>query len=130
MDAQKTKQKITELARAKGLTNQQLADLSGIPVSTVAAIRSPNSPRTPSYDTALRLLSALDADIPEELREKEEMPMTEMLNALITLYERTIKTKNIWIIALTAMLFLLVATVIGILIYDITHPYIGWFQYS
>ena len=141
MDGLELKNQIIEKAAAKGWTNQRLADESGVPVSTVAAIRSKNNVRVPNLDTAMRLMDALTK---EEILEAEELENewsdtmqqtnpnnltpVEISHSLINLYERTIRNKDVWILVLAIMLAVLVLGVMGILVYDITHPDIGWFQ--
>lgn len=141
MDAFELKNQIIEKSAAKGWTNQKLADESGVPVSTVAAIRSRNSARVPSLDTAMRLMDALTRDdIPEaeetQIERSDSMQQTnpnnltpvEISRSLINLYERTIRNKDTWILVLVIMLAVMIMGVMGILVYDITHPNIGWFQ--
>ena len=67
------KNEIIRKASEQGWTNQQLADASGVPVSTVAAIRSKTNARMPSYDTALKLLEALEQDDQQQCREETGM---------------------------------------------------------
>ena len=114
------------------MTNQQLSDLSDVPLGTVAGITSRHNSRTPSYATAQRLMKALGQEIliPETESEEtmEKLNAVEITHALINLYERTIKSKDKWIIVLAAFLAIMVLFIMGVLIYDITHPNIGWFQ--
>lgn len=127
------KNEIIRKASEQGWTNQQLADASGVPVSTVAAIRSKTNARLPSYDTALRLMEALDK---EEDRENngEELDMgkpegnerTELRGIIIDVYDRAIRDKNRLIAVLLAIILLLMSVIILFTAYDIMHAGIGW----
>ena len=134
MDAIQLKNEIISMAAAKGLTNQQLADLSGVPLSTVAAIRSRNNGRVPSIDTATRLMDALsqlsDEEGAEPMPNPGNLTVSEVSHSLIELYEKTIADKNRWLKILAICLAAVVLFVFAILLYDITHPSIGWFQYQ
>lgn len=79
------KYEIIRLKNEKGCTNQQLADLSGVPLGTVAGITSKNNARTPSYATAVRLMQALGQNVPMETLSEE--PMKEDVEMELALYK-------------------------------------------
>ena len=127
------KNEIIRKASDKGWTNQQLADASGVPVSTVAAIRSKTNARLPSYDTALRLLEALDKE-EDHNNNGEELDMdktegkerTELRGIIIDVYDRAIRDKNRLIAVLLAIILLLMSVIILFTAYDIMHAGIVW----
>ena len=136
MDAFELKNQIIEKSSAKGWTNQQLADKSGVPLSTVAAIRSKNNTRVPSVDTAMRLLDALREEDADNEEWGDDMPHNpnnltpiEISHSLIQLYEATIANERKWVRILAIALAVVVAFVFAILLYDITHPDVGWVQH-
>jgi hypothetical protein len=47
---------------------------------------------------------------------------------LIRLYERTIEGKEKWLYRLFFLCCVLVAVLLGVLIYDLTHPMVGFFR--
>lgn len=127
------KNEIIRKASERGWTNQQLADASGVPVSTVAAIRSKTNARLPSYDTALRLLEALDkrednGNSGEELNmnEADKKSISELRGILIDVYDRVIRDKNRLIAVLLAIILLLMSVIVLFTAYDIMHAGIGW----
>ena len=126
------KNEIIEKAAGRGWTNQQLADASGVPVSTVAAIRSKTNTRLPSYDTALRLLEALDKEDQQNSREEMDMQVTdektknELRGIIINVYDRVIRDKNRLIAALLAIIVLLMSVIIVFTAYDVMHAGVGW----
>ena len=113
------------------------ADESGVPLSTIAAIRSRNNTRTPSVENAMRILDALSRDdiFLEEEQEKDmpnnpnNLTPAEISRSLIELYEATIANERKWVKILAIALAAVVIFVFGILIYDIAHPTIGWVQH-
>lgn len=127
------KNEIIRKASELGWTNQQLADASGVPVSTVAAIRSKTNARLPSYDTALRLLEALDKEDDRE-NNGEELDMgkpeanerTELRGIIIDVYDRAIRDKNRLIAVLLAIIVFLISAIIIFTAYDVMHAGIGW----
>lgn len=132
MDPAEAKREIIRLSEKKGLTNRQLADLSGVPLGTIAAVRSKGNDRFPSLDTAHRLLTVLqDEEENEEEtmgKQTEALSYSELTQTAVSLYERTIANKNKWIRILFVMLCAVVLFVFAILVYDILNPNVGWFQ--
>lgn len=126
------KQEIIRLAAKKGWTNRQLSEVSGVPISTVAAIRSKNNNRFPGMDTAQRLLDVLqDEEENEEdtmARQTDSLSYSDLTKTAVSLYERTIAGKNKWIRILVVMLCTVILFIFAILVYDIMNPHVGWFQ--
>lgn len=132
MDAAELKQEIIRQAAAKGWTNQELADRSGVPLSTIAAIRSKSNTRVPSVENAMRIMDALAEGEPGRTIMQDSAgsePEVNVSQALIDLYERVIKHKNRWIRVLFTAFCLVVVFVFAVLIYDITHRTVGWITY-
>lgn len=126
------KNEIIRKASEQGWTNQQLADASGVPVSTVAAIRSKTNTRLPSYDTALKLLEALEQDDQQQCREEsgmqtsDEKTRNELRGIIIDVYDRVIRDKNRLIATLLAIIVFLMSAIIIFTAYDVMHAGIGW----
>lgn len=132
MDPAEVKNEIIRLAEKKGWTNRQLSEASGVPLGTVASIRSKNNDRFPSLDTAQRLMEVLldadEGDGDEMRKPPETLTYSELTQAMVSLYERTIANKNKWIRILFVILCAVVVFVFAILVYDLMNPNVGWIQ--
>ena len=108
------------LKEKRGLTNQQLADLSGVPVGTV----------NPSFQTICDLVLAMDGSL-DELAGIEKDPEEPEAKAhasqdLIHLYEKMIEHKNRWIHRLFVLACLLGSIFIFLVIFDLMNPALGF----
>lgn len=124
----------------KGLTNKEISDGSGVPLSTVSRIFSNNNNRDVRYETLkpiIRYLGDFDDPIPEEVSvpQPDDSRILSLYKAIIeeknTLLAGYVKRENrhiriIITLAVTlAVLFTLFSIVVTI---DITHPDRGWWQ--
>lgn len=143
----RTSEIITGIARCKeaaGLTNQQLADASGVPKATVDRILSGRT-ENPTIQTILDLANAVGYEfsaLPET--PAVSIPAESGSAALVALYEKRIEgyerliardernhnrllaEKNRWLKFSLILNIILVTAIIGVLIYDITHLDVGW----
>ena len=113
----------------RGLTNQQLADLSGVPVGTVNRILSGQTDN-PSFQTICDLVLAMDGSL-DELAGIEKAPEGPEAKArasqdLIHLYEKMIEHKNRWIHRLFVLACLLGSIFIFLVIFDLMNPALGF----
>lgn len=113
----------------RGLTNQQLADLSGVPVGTVNRILSGQTDN-PSFQTICDLVLAMDGSL-DELAGIEKAPEGPEAKArasqdLIHLYEKMIEHKNRWIHRLFVLACLLGSIFIFLAIFDLMNPALGF----
>lgn len=131
-----------------GMTNQQLADSSGVPKSTIDRILGGRT-ENPSLQNILDLANAVGY----EFSRTPAMPpapivpgdSTAQMRAIyedrIKAYERLIvrdqrhnnmllAEKNRWIKVSLALNIILVIFIIGVLIYDITHLDVGWVRHN
>ena len=113
----------------RGLTNQQLADLSGVPVGTVNRILSGQTDN-PSFQTICDLVLAMDGSL-DELAGIEKAPEGPEAKArasqvLIHLYEKMIEHKNRWIHRLFDLACLLGSIFIFLVIFDLMNPALGF----
>ena len=119
------------LKEKSGLTNEQIAGISGVPESTVTRIFSRKTDN-PYFQTIVDIAKALDGsiDIMEGIQEKnEEIPSPGSEHRLIQLYREVIFSKNKWIKFLVAVLLIIVFIIIALLCYDILNPARGWIRY-
>lgn len=121
--------RLKELKDQRKLTNQQLSDLSGVPVGTINRIMAGQTDN-PSFQTVCDMVMAMGGSLDELARIQtpgggEPSPPGE---DLIRLYERTIEGKEKWLYRLFFLCCVLIAVLLGVLIYDLTHPMVGFFR--
>ena len=121
--------RLKELKDQRKLTNQQLSDLSGVPVGTINRIMAGQTDN-PSFQTVCDMVMAMGGSLDELAGIQtpgggEPSPPGE---DLIRLYERTIEGKEKWLYRLFFLCCVLVAVLLGVLIYDLTHPMVGIFR--
>ena len=121
--------RLKELKDQRKLTNQQLSDLSGVPVGTINRIMAGQTDN-PSFQTVCDMVRAMGWSLDELAGMQtpgggEPSPPGE---DLIRLYERTIEGKEKWLYRLFFLCCVLVAVLLGVLIYDLTHPMVGFFR--
>lgn len=125
--------KLVEMKDKCGLTNQQIADKSGVPVGTVSRVLAGQTD-DPNFSTVANIVLAMGGSLDElvGIAPKQmtvvETKTIEADEKLIALYEKTIKDKNKWIVVLFSILSVLLAGVIALFAYDFTHPDRGWYQ--
>ncbi len=121
--------RLKELKDQRKLTNQQLSDLSGVPVGTINRIMAGQTDN-PSFQTVCDMVMAMGGSL-DELAGiqapggKETLPPSE---DLIRLYERTIEGKEKRLHRLFFFCCALIAFLMGVLIYDLAHPMVGFFR--
>lgn len=121
--------RLKELKDQRKLTNQQLSDLSGVPVGTINRIMAGQTDN-PSFQTVCDMVMAMGGSLDELAGIQtpgggEPSPPGE---DLIRLYERTIEGKEKWLYRLFFLCCVLVAVLLGVLIYDLTHPMVGFLR--
>ena len=121
--------RLKELKDQRKLTNQQLSDLSGVPVGTINRIMAGQTDN-PSFQTVCDMVMAMGGSLDELAGIQtpgggEPSPPGE---DLIRIYERTIEGKEKWLYRLFFLCCVLVAVLLGVLIYDLTHPMVGFFR--
>ena len=121
--------RLKELKDQRKLTNQQLSDLSGVPVGTINRIMAGQTDN-PSFQTVCDMVMAMGGSLDELAGIQtpgggEPSPPGE---DLIRLYERTIEGKEKWLYRLFFLCCVLLAVLLGVLIYDLTHPMVGFFR--
>lgn len=122
---------LKQLKEKRRLTNQQLADLSGVPIGTVNRILSGQTDN-PSFQAVCDMVMAMDGSLDELVGIKEETSSpTERKSAgkeIIQLYEGIIADKNKWMVRLFTCCCVLTLVLIGIVAFDLLNPHIGFFQ--
>lgn len=120
---------LKELKDQRKLTNQQLADLAGIPVGTINRILAGQTDN-PSFQTVCDIVMALDGSLDElvGIKNKSGQRAAPLNNEIIELYEKIIAGKEKWLHRLFLCCCVLTLFVLGVLIYDLTHPMVGFFR--
>lgn len=136
--------KLKELKDKSNLTSQQIAELSGVPLSTVNRIFSGQTDN-PSFITVSDMVRAMggslddlmadsdEKETPEKAKTEEgsetERSAPENYEHLIEVYRETIRMKNKWIRTLFWVCISLTAIIAFVLIYDVLNPQIGYIRY-
>lgn len=112
------KEDLNKLKDKHNLTLQDIAEKSGIPLSTVKKIFSGET-RDPGYLSLKPILDVL---------QQEEKNSKSLSDEMIDLYERVIKRKNGWIKFLTVLSLFLITLFVSLLIYDFCDLNIGFIR--
>ena len=127
-----------------GLTNQQLSDASGVPKPTVDRILGGRTDN-PTLQNVLDLANAVGYEFhPRTAMPPAPVTASGGTEQIVAIYEDRIKSyerllardqrhnnmllaeKNRWLLLSLTVNIILVALICGVLIFDITHPDIGW----
>lgn len=124
---------LVQQKEALGYTNAIIAEMSGVPESTVTKVLN-GANRSPGFETISPIARVLGVSL-DELSVKETAPpdtstLTVGVSHIISSYERRLREKNRWINILAVAVAALMLLLIFFLIYDITHPSLGWVQYT
>ncbi len=116
------------LKERRKLTNQQVADLSGVPIGTVNRIMSGQTDN-PSFQTVCDIVMAMDGSLDELAGIQKEEPKAKPgpSKELIQLYEAMLADKDRWMVRLFCICCILIAALIGIVAYDLMNPTRGFF---
>ena len=122
---------LKELKDKRKLTNQQLADLSGVPLGPINRILSGQTDN-PSFQTVCDIVMAMDGSLdelvgisePEQSSPRAKGPGRE----IIELYQTIISGKDKWLHRLFVCCCFLTLVLVAIVGYDLTHPTVGFFQ--
>lgn len=126
-------------------SNQQIADASGVSKSTVDRILRKQEGYTPSLQNLLDIANTVGYDFGQQEKTPIEVDDA-ILQQIIYVYEKrcadleresrlkTVQTnmiiagKDRWIRFLTLLSITFVVGIFTILVFDITNPFVGWFQ--
>lgn len=122
---------LISLKEKSGLTNEQIANVSGVPESTITRIFNGRTDN-PYFQTIVDIVKSLEGSVDEMegIRTEGEINVpTENENKLIQLYREVIRNKDKWIKFLVTLLVIILFVFISLFSYDILNPTVGWFQY-
>lgn len=123
---------LQEMKKKSGMSNKDIAEKSGISLSTVNRIMSGQTD-IPNYQTICDLVIAMGGSLDElagieKVGGSQNGGSPEVYLAIIKDKDRIIAEKNAWLKRLFIVSCVLMAVIIGILIFDYTHPMIGFFR--
>ena len=113
----------------RNMSNQQLSELSGVPLGTINRIMSGETDNPTwknvvdianALGVSLDTLAGIDVDIVQE---------DKISKKLIDTYERMIDSKNRWISRLFICLILVISIILIVLIFDLMFPHVGYIKY-
>ena len=112
---------------ASNMTAQQIADKSSLPVATVNRVLQ-GLTENPGFDTVCKLVKAMGGSLNEldEDRVCEPESLTQLYERGLEYRERKIKKLERTIMIIAVFTFIVMAAVIGMLVYDMMHLDRGW----
>ncbi len=112
---------------ASNMTAQQIADKSSVPVATVNRVLQ-GLTENPGFDTVYKLVKAMGGSLNDldEDRVCEPEGLTQLYERGLEYRERKIKKLERTIMIIAVFTFIVMAAVIGMLVYDMMHLDRGW----
>ena len=109
------------------MTAQQIADKSGVPVATVNRVLQ-GLTENPGFDTVYKIVKAMGGSLNDldEDRVCEPEGLTQLYERGLEYRERKIKKLERTIMIIAVFTFIVMAAVIGMLVYDMMHLDKGW----
>lgn len=112
---------------ASNMTAQQIADKSSVPVATVNRVLQ-GLTENPGFDTVYKIVKAMGGSLNDldEDRVCEPESLTQLYERGLEYRERKIKKLERTIMIIAVFTFIVMAAVIGMLVYDMMHLDRGW----
>ena len=109
------------------MTAQQIADKSSVPVATVNRVLQ-GLTENPGFDTVYKIVKAMGGSLNDldEDRVCEPEGLTQLYERGLEYRERKIKKLERTIMIIAVFTFIVMAAVIGMLVYDMMHLDKGW----
>ena len=120
--------KLKEIKAAKKLTNQQIADLSGVPLSTITRVFNGQTDN-PNIGTIEDIAKGMGVTLDDVTGIKQSEEKFDSNDNLIQLYKEIIKGKDRWIKFLASALIGILVSLIIVLIVDLMVHDIGYFRH-
>lgn len=116
---------LREMKEKCGYSNKKIAELSGVSLPTVNRIMSGQTD-VPNFQTVCDLVIAMGGSL-DELAGIPPKPIIQDEGS-IEIYKGMLKEKDIWLKRLFVITCTLVVVLVGVLIFDVTHPLIGFIR--
>lgn len=112
---------------ASNMTAQQIADKSSVPVATVNRVLQ-GLTENPGFDTGYKIVKAMGGSLNDldEDRVCEPEGLTQLYERGLEYRERKIRKLERTIMIIAVFTFIVMAAVIGMLVYDMMHLDRGW----
>lgn len=112
---------------ASNMTAQQIADKSSVPVATVNRVLQ-GLTENPGFDTVYKLVKAMGGSLNDldEDRVCEPESLTQLYERGLEYRERKIRKLERTIMIIAVFTFIVMAAVIGMMVYDMMHLDRGW----
>lgn len=122
---------LRKLKDKKNITNQELSDLSGVPIGTINRIMAGQTDN-PNFQTICDIVIALDGSLDNLVGIKStvenENPNITLSMESATMYKHIIATKDKWIRNLFICVCFLVVFILILLVIDLSIPSLGYFR--
>ncbi|HBK01579.1 MAG TPA: hypothetical protein DDY77_00920 [Clostridiales bacterium] len=124
--------KMQELKDETKMTYQDIADKSGVPLSTVKRIFSGQTP-DPGYTSIISIIEAMGGSA-EDIKGNNTSAQTnsfvsrQSVERLCSVYEHSLSDKNKLIKALLIIILSMMAIFIFLLVWDLCNPNVGFFR--
>ncbi len=117
------------LKTKKNITNQELSDLSGVPVGTINRIMA-NQTENPSFQTVCDIVMALDGSLDElaGIKTRTAERAGQLDTEVVAMYKEVVASKEKWLHRLFVCLCVLVLFILAVFLFDILNPSVGFFQ--
>ena len=119
--------KLKELKTQKGMTNQQIADLSGVPLSTVTRIFNGQTDN-PNIQTLEDIVKGMGITLEDVTGIKQVEEKFDSNDNLIQLYKDMLKTKDKYIKFLAGALITILVCLVILLFVDLLVHDIGYIR--
>ena len=130
--------RLKELRDERGLTNAQIAELSGVPIGTVNRLLSGQT-ENPTAQNIADIVAALGGsiDVVMGIKQGENVKINndvytttcEMYREIIANKDAVINDKNKWIKTLFFCFIIMIFVFIAIIIFDVLNPGVGYVRY-
>lgn len=132
---------LKELKNRKNLTAQEIADRSGVPLSTVNKILSGQTDN-PAFRAVCDMVKAMGGSVDElvGISQRSEHPSVDAmaeawvsavqpLQPMLDEKDKELANRDKWILRLFWLCVALIVVVVLVLALDILNPNVGWFRY-
>lgn len=122
---------LRKLKDKKNITNQELSDLSGVPIGTINRIMAGQTDN-PNFQTICDIVIALDGSLDNLVGIKStvenENPNITLSMESAMMYKHIIATKDKWIRNLFICVCFLIVFILILLVIDLSIPSLGYFR--
>lgn len=124
---------IIQKRKETGMTNRQIVEASGLSRGTVERFFRQDPTQTVTMLTVNAIAEAvgytIEGDAPDDAPPEQLAGFyKERLRVMAAHYERRLREKNRWLRVLAVACGVLILFILGVLLYDVLSPSVGWFR--